>query len=353
MSSENSSIRPRPKKFEFSQLFVKDPTLTLLICFIVLSLAVFGTLSPARFLSMDTIRAMAFQMPELGILSLAMMVPLMSGGLNLAIIATADLVALVTASVVTNLIHPGTPPYIVAAVILLAMIAGFITGFIIGLATGFIVAFFRVHPILVTLGTMTLVKGIAIVTTRGTVIGGFPPAILFLGNGTLLGIPVSMILFLLCAVVVAVIMSHTPFGVAVRMIGSNERATRYSGVNTERTLVGVYVLSSLLCCAAALVMMARFNSARAGYAESYLLITILACVLGGIDPFGGFGRVLGLLLSLLLLQSISTGFNLLGFSPHLTEAIWGATLILAILIALIRDRWLAQSRPAKERVLTG
>ena len=80
------------------------------------------------------------------------------------------------------------------------------------------------------------------------------------------------------------------------------------------------------------------------------LITILASVLGGVDPFGGFGKVLGLLLSLLLLQAISTGFNLFGFSPHLTEAIWGATLILAILIALIRDRWLVQSQ--KPRAVT-
>ena len=83
------------------------------------------------------------------------------------------------------------------------------------------------------------------------------------------------------------------------------------------------------------------STARAGYAESYLLITILAAVLGGVDPNGGFGKVLGLFLSLILLQIISTGFNLLGFSPHLTEAIWGATMILAIAIALVRDRWVA------------
>jgi simple sugar transport system permease protein len=106
-------------------------------------------------------------------------------------------------------------------------------------------------------------------------------------------------------------------------------------------LVGVYVVSSVLCWVAAAVMMARFNSARAGYAESYLLITILAAVLGGVDPNGGFGKVLGLFLSLVLLQMISTGFNLLGFSPHLTQAIWGGTMILAIAIALVRDRWIA------------
>ena len=189
---------------------------------------------------------------------------------------------------------------------------------------------------------MTAVKGIAVYATSGGVIGGFPPAILFLGNGTLLGFPVPMIILILCAILVAVIMNHAPFGVSVRMIGSNEKATRYSGVATEWMLVGVYVVSSVLCWVAAAVMMARFNSARAGYAESYLLITILAAVLGGVDPNGGFGKVLGLFLSLILLQAISTGFNLLGFSPHLTQAIWGATMILAIAIALVRDQWMAR-----------
>jgi simple sugar transport system permease protein len=326
-------------KPQLARFLSQDPTITLLAILIVVAGIVFSALAPNRFLSGDTVRAMAFQMPELGILSLAMMVPLMSGGLNLAIIATANLSALVMAGVLTHLIQASSPAVAVVAAILVALLAGMLTALVIGFLTGIIVAFLGVHPILVTLGTMTLVKGISVLTTSGTVIGGFPPAILFLGNGTLFGIPVSLIVFLICAGVVATILTHAPFGVSVRLIGSNERATRYSGVATEWVLVGVYVLSSLLCWVAALVMMARFNSASAGYAESYLLITILAAVLGGVDPFGGFGRVLGLLLSLILLQVISTGFNLLGFSPYLTAAIWGATMILAILIALVRDQW--------------
>ena len=111
------------------------------------------------------------------------------------------------------------------------------------------------------------------------------------------------------------------------MIGSNEKATRYSGVDTKWVLLGVYVLSSLLAVVAALVMMARFNSANASYGESYLLVTILAAVLGGVDPFGGFGRVGGLLMALIVLQVISSAFNLLNFSPFLTVAIWGALII--------------------------
>jgi simple sugar transport system permease protein len=322
--------------------FGRDPTATMLGALIALSVIFFSVLAPSRFLSLETPRAMAFQMPELGILALAMMIPLMSGGLNLAIIATANLSALVMAAIITKMIGPASPPQAIAGVIALALAAGLLTSLVVGLITGAIVAFLGVHPILVTLGTMTAVKGIAVYATNGGVIGGFPPAILFLGNGTLLGMPVPMILFILCAIAVAVVMSHAPFGVAVRMIGSNEKATRYSGVATDWMLVGVYVVSSLLCWVGAVVMMARFNSASAGYAESYLLITILAAVLGGVDPNGGFGKVLGLFLSLVLLQIISTGFNLLGISPHLTEAIWGATMILAIALALVRDRWMAR-----------
>lgn len=319
-----------------------DPTVTLLGSLIVLSACFFGIRTPGSFLSGETARAMFFQMPELGILALAMMIPLMSGGLNLAIIATANLAALTMAAVLTKMLTHDSSPQAVAGIIALALAAGLVVCLLIGLLTGSIVAYLGAHPILVTLGTMTAVKGISVYATSGGVIGGFPAPILYLGNGSLLGVPVPMLLFLLCAAVVAVIINRVPFGVAVRMLGSNEKATRYSGVNTARTLVGVYVASSVLCWVGSLVMMARFNSASAGYAESYLLITILAAVLGGIDPNGGFGTVLGLFLSLVLLQIISTGFNLLGFSSHLTQAIWGATMIVAIALALVRDGWIAR-----------
>jgi simple sugar transport system permease protein len=349
MPSETTTNSSAVSKAPLASFLPQDPTITLLTVLIVVAVIIFSLLAPNRFLSGDTVRAMAFQMPELGILSLAMMVPLMSGGLNLAIIATANLSALVMAGILTHLIQASSSPLAVSEAIAIALFAGMGTALVIGFLTGIIVAFFGVHPILVTLGTMTLVKGISVLSTSGTVIGGFPPAILFLGNGMLFGIPVSLILFLICASLVAVVLTHAPFGVSLRLVGSNERATRYSGVPTEWVLVGVYVFSSLLCWVAALVMMARFNSASAGYAESYLLVTILAAVLGGVDPFGGFGRVLGLFLSLVLLQVISTGFNLLGFSPYLTAAIWGATMILAILIAVIRDRWIARIWPVRKK----
>jgi simple sugar transport system permease protein len=138
------------------------------------------------------------------------------------------------------------------------------------------------------------------------------------------------------AILLAVILKRTAFGISCAMIGSNLEATRYSAIDTKRVLVGVYTLSSLVCFVAALVMLVTFNSASADYAQSYLLVTILAAVLGGVDPFGGFGTVSGLMLALAILQIISSGFNQFGLSNYLTVAIWGAILILVVMAQTMR-----------------
>ena len=111
------------------------------------------------------------------------------------------------------------------------------------------------------------------------------------------------------------------------MIGSNIEATRYSGINTKRRLVLIYALSGAMCAVAGIIMLARFNSVRVGHGESYLLITVLACFLGGVNPFGGFGKVVSVFLALVILQLLSSGLNLLGASQHLATAIWGLLLV--------------------------
>lgn len=126
------------------------------------------------------------------------------------------------------------------------------------------------------------------------------------------------------------------------MIGSNLEATRYSGVDTTRVQIWVYVLSSLLCFLASVVMMARFNSAGADIAGSYLLITILAAILGGVDPYGGFGRIGGLFIGLWILQTIASGFNLMNISPHLALASWGFILLLVMATKRVVSAWQAR-----------
>jgi simple sugar transport system permease protein len=309
--------------------------------------AVFSLFEPTTFPRATTLQAMMFQIPELGLLSLAMAIPLISGGINLAIIATANASGLLMAWILTAVMPPETQGGALALWILGAFVAGLVLSLIVGWVTGMMVAVLGVHPILVTLGTMTLLHGFSIYFTRGRTLSGFPDALLQISNDTVLGVPISFYVFLVVAVVVHILLTRTALGVRIRMIGSNREATRFSGVDTRKVLVRVYVLSSLLCFLAAIVMMARFNSAGADIAGSYLLITILAAILGGIDPYGGFGRISGLFVALWILQTIASGFNLMDLSPHLALASWGFILLLVMAAKRLRISW--NARPRTER----
>jgi simple sugar transport system permease protein len=286
---------------------------------------------------------MMFQLPELGLLSLAMVVPLVSGGINLATIATSNQAGLLMAWILTAMMPTDAAGADLVIWLAGALVAGLVLCILIGLVTGALIALLEIHPILVTLGTMTLINGFSIYFTRGRTLTGFPDALIAVSNDTAFGVPISFFLFVLVAIAVDILLRRTPLGVRIHMMGSNLKATRFSGVDTAGVQIWVYVLSSVLCWIAAVLMMARFNAAGADIAQSYLLITILAAVLGGIDPYGGFGRIGGLFLALCILQAISSGFNLLGLSPHLTLALWG--FILLAVMGVKRAALWRQNRP--------
>jgi simple sugar transport system permease protein len=296
-------------------------------------------LTGQQFFRVGNFQSMAFQLPELGILSLAMMVTMLTGGINLSIIATANLCGIVTATILTTYINPDTAGVGSWGIILLAIGAGLLTATIIGFLNGFLIAKVDVSPILATLGTMILLNGLAIVLTKGYVISGLPKPIRFVGNGLILGIPMPVIIFALCAAVMALILNRTPLGVNIYMIGSNPTATYFSGVNNTSILLRTYLISGLYSGIAAIIMISRFNSAKADYGESYLLMTVLASVLGGTNPYGGFGKVSGLVIALIILQLVSSGLNLLGVSNFLTIAIWGMIIILVFAVTYLSERY--------------
>jgi simple sugar transport system permease protein len=127
-----------------------------------------------------------------------------------------------------------------------------------------------------------------------------------------------------------VLLTRSKLGFGLLMIGSNMDAAQYSGLNTRKIVVLVYTLSGVMCAVAGLIMLARFNSVRVGHGESYLLITALAAFLGGINPFGGFGRVLPVFVALIVLQLLSSGLNLMGANQHLATALWGVLMIVVM-----------------------
>jgi simple sugar transport system permease protein len=181
---------------------------------------------------------------------------------------------------------------------------------------------------------MIFLRGLGEFLTRGGDISGFPPFVREMGNGVFLGVPIPLLIFLGCALLWHVVMTRSRLGFATRMIGSNLEATRYSGIATTRAVTRIYMLSGLMCGVAGVVMAAQFNSVRVGHGEAFLLISVLACFLGRVDPFGGFGRVVPVVIALVILQVIASGLNLLGANQHLATALWGV-----FLLAVMLFRW--------------
>jgi len=278
------------------------------------------------------------QIPEFGFLAIAMMLAMLTGGIDLSVVATANLAGIVAALFLTkyNLFQVGG--YEELFTIIVAILSALIISLICGFLNGILVAYVGVPAILATLGTMGLFSGIAIIVTKGYGIVGFPEKFLYIGSGTIFLIPVPMIIFIISAVLVVIILNRTKFGFSIYMVGSNPVAARFSGIKNEKVLIKTYMMSGLLAGLASIIMISRVNSVRPGYGEVYLLQAILVCVLGGVDPIGGSGKVSGLVMGIITLQILQSGFNILSFSPFFKKVIWGLILILVMVINFYRNK---------------
>lgn len=324
----------------------KNSELSVLVVMLLAVALLMTLLNGSGFMNLGNIQSMAYQLPELGILTLAMMVTMLTSGINLSIIATANLSGIIMAYILTSTATPGAYGPGGLWLTVAAILAGLLVSLLVGLLNGYLIAMLDISPILATLGTMTLLTGISVVLTRGYVLSGFPDTMLTIGNEDLLGIPIPFLIFLVCAVIISVILNRTPLGTRIYLIGSNPTACFFSGVNNRTVLIRTYLISGLLSGVAAIVMISRFNSAKADYGESYLLMTVLASVLGGVGASGGFGRVSGLVVALIILQFISSGLNLMGVSNFLTIALWGTVLISVMIIQYLIDQYKQKQRSA-------
>lgn len=302
--------------------------------FIVL-FVLMSVLSPNRFLSVDNLQSMAFQLPELGILSLAMMIVIITGGINLSVTSTAALSGILSAFTLSKLNAAGTN---IILTILAAIVVAVVTSLICGAVNGSVIAYIGVSPILVTLGTMTLFEGISLNFTKGGAISGFPEQYYWFGNGTIWFLPVPTLIFLAVIIATLLILERTPWGQSVYMVGCNPLATMYSGINVKKVLVKVYLYSALLGSIAAIIMTSRYNSAKVDYGSSYLLQSVAAAVLGGTDVSGGYGKVMGTVIAVAILQVVSSGLNILGINRYIVDIIMGAILIVVLTINFINSK---------------
>jgi simple sugar transport system permease protein len=179
---------------------------------------------------------------------------------------------------------------------------------------------------------MTLLQGVSVVITKGYTISGFPKELIFVGNGSVAGIPFSIILFTAVAVLTHFILNRSSYGQKLYMTGANQKASRFSNINVSRVIIFEYMLSACFAFFTSIVMIGQMNSVKANYAESYVLVAVLASFLGGVDPNGGFGRLSGMVLAAMILQIISTGLNLMRVDPFFITATWGGIIIIILIV---------------------
>ena len=325
------------------------------IVYLIVFLVIFVFLSlmdPRRFLGSTNIKQMAFQLPEFGVLALAMMVAMVSGGIDLSIISTTILSGIVSAVVLLSVASSGNLDlslmlkgimagegsttalvrqlpfnFHMLLLILLTALTATAVGAVCGLINGTLIAVVRIPPILATLGTMKLFEGISFVITKGSPITSFPKPFLFIGSGSVLHIPMPMLIFLACAGLVGLLLQKTPLGFRIYAVGMNPVAARFSGISNRNVLMRTYVVSGLLAGVAALLVMARVDSVKVGYGSSYLLQAVLVVILGGVSTTGGTGSILNVVISVLMLRIISSAFNIVGLTEYFRNVIWGSLLV--------------------------
>lgn len=311
-----------------SDLINKNADIVILPVGFVFVLVLMTILSSGKFLSVSTIHSIAFQSPELGLFTLAIMISMVTGGIDLSIISIANLASVIMALCFKKFLPiAGMETSSLYFSMFLIILLGMLISLVLGLINGIFIAYIEVSPILTTLGTMIFYEGLTLAITKGYVISDFPEVFLKIGGGTFLGIPIPFLIFMLFACLLYIVFKYRPIGKYFFMIGSNKTATEYSGIDVRQVLLKAYLLSAFYAGIAGIVMLSRFNSANARYGYSYLLLSALLSIMGGTDPEGGSGKVVGVVMAVIVLQMITSGLNLLGVTSFVAVALWGALLI--------------------------
>lgn len=310
-------------------LFLKNKDNSMLLIILVVCTIVVGIAKPS-FISTGTLQSICYQIPEMALLTMTMMIAMLSGGIDLSCIASANLAGITMALIMTNNIPKKEDNL---AIVLLACLVGILICTLVGVLNGLIIAYFKIPAMLVTLGTQLLLNGISLVATKGATISGYPKSFKFIGNGKIFGfIPTPFTIFIFASLILYVVVKKTPLGTRLFLFGSNNTASDFSGVNDKEVLVKSYALAGFFVGLAAIILTSRFNSAAAGYASTFLMQAILIAVFGGVNPNGGHGRVSGIILGVLIMQIVASGLNILKLSSNLTTALYGVILLLAVAI---------------------
>ena len=300
---------------------------TILAVLVVLALAILAQRSD-RFYTVDNLLNQGRLMAEVGLVALSMTFVIITGGIDLSVGSIIGLVAILLGVLWQNV---GLP---LPLAIVLAMTIGTLSG----VANGWIITRFRVPPLIATLATLALYRGLAEGISQARSVRGYPEWFFLIGQGEVLGVPVQLWILIVVAIIAAGVLGFTVFGRITYAIGNNETAAKFSGLAVERTKLLIYGASGFTASLAAVIFVSRVTTTRSDMGTGWELDAITAVVLGGTSIFGGRGTIIGTVLGLMLMQALKNGLLLAGYKGDSTIVVIGAALILTILLSNIFRR---------------
>ncbi len=325
MSSSTDAVRPVPPGLGFLGNARRSPVFYPLVGLVVVC-AVMSVTSDS-FLTASNLVNVLRQVSINALIAVGMTVVILTGGIDLSVGAVMALSGTLAAGLMAGGMNG-----------VLALLVCLVVGTAFGLANGAFVAIARMPPIIVTLATMGIARGLALIYTGGYPISGLPPWIRFFGNGTLGGVQMPIVILLVTYAAGWVLLELTPFGRYIYAIGGNEQATRLSGVRVARYKLLAYGLSGFTTAIAAVVLTSRLMSGQPNAGEGFELDAIAAVVLGGTAIAGGRGSLIGTLLGATLLGVLNNGLNMVGVNPYVQSVVKGGIILLAIYIGRERRK---------------
>lgn len=299
---------------------VRELTLIVLIAIIIISMS---WLSP-YFLSPANFRAVAVGMAPNAVIVIGMAILLASGGFDLSV---GSVMALSSTVVAMLLLDGFSIPAAVSFGILLGAAAGF--------ANGVLVTVVGINPLIATLGTMSITRGIALVLTEGFSLSSLPPEFGWIGKTTMAGFPVIVLLMLLLVLVFDLAVRHTRFFRQVYFIGANEKAAMLSGIHVNRVRIIAYVLTGMLAALAGVLLASRLMSGTPTAGNGIELQVLAAAVIGGASLRGGEGTILGAFLGVVFVALINNSMTMLAVSIYWQMIVIGAVLVSAVALDML------------------
>lgn len=305
-----------------------------LLALLVLLLVVFGAIQPG-FLAPEALADSTFNFSEKGILALALALLIVTGEIDLSIAAILALCSLAMGYTMRAGFGPVAMTF-----------AAFATGALAGALNGLLVTRFRLPSIVVTIGTLSLYRGLAMVALGDKAISGYPEVFSMIGNsylGELIGIkwlivPIEFCLLLFCALAVGIVLHRTVWGRRLYAIGANPVAARFSGIEADRYRFVLFVFAGLMAALAAIMLTGRIGSTRPNIAMGWELDAITMVILGGVAIEGGRGSIVGTMLSVLLLGLFSFAMGMVNVTGIVMSMVIGVLLIVAMVLPRLLQR---------------